>query len=154
MSGRVVFTINDQKLRLALKNFVARIGPEPLLRAAGAAMIGSIMQTFRDEGSPAGSWPRLAPSTLKRLAKKGAGHKLLIGTGRLRNSIAQEIDGHTLRMGSNVVYARIHQLGGVAGRGARIPARPYLVFRPEDPGRIAKAMEAVVADAIKQEGLQ
>lgn len=151
----VAFRINDQELRLHLQSFLKRIGPEPLLRAAGAVMAGSIVQTFRDEGSPAGSWAPLAPSTLKRLKGKAAGHKLLIQTGRLRNSIAQEIDGKTLRIGSNVIYARIHQEGGLAGRGhkAHIPARPYLVFRPEDPERIAKAMEAVVEDAIRQEGL-
>jgi phage virion morphogenesis protein len=44
-------------------------------------------------------------------------------------------------------YARIHQLGGMAGRGrkVKIPARPYLVFRPEDPAAIAKKMEQYIA---------
>jgi phage virion morphogenesis protein len=73
----------------------------------------------------------------------GRGHKLLIQSGRLRRSINYEVDGHTVRIGTDVIYGRIHQLGGMAGRGRKvhIPARPYLVFRPEDPDRIAKAME-------------
>jgi phage virion morphogenesis protein len=165
MSGRVAFTINDQKLRLALKNFVARIGPEPLLRAAGAVMMGSIMQTFRDEGSPAGSWAPLAEGTLRtrygrmrpsKRARLVAGKKLLIESGRLRRSITYEVDGNTLRIGTDVIYGRIHQLGGMAGRGRKvhIPARPYLVFRPEDPERIAKAMNEAIDDAIEREGLQ
>jgi phage gpG-like protein len=39
-----------------------------------------------------------------------------------------------LRVGSNVIYARIHQLGGRAGRGHKslIPARPFLVVQDED----------------------
>lgn len=159
-----VFKINDAELRLKLRNLVQRIGPEPMLTVAGEVMVGSVMETFRDEGSPAGSWPplsqgtlqarygRMRPSTRARLV---AGHKLLIQSGRLRRSINYEVDGHTVRIGTDVIYGRIHQLGGMAGRGRKvhIPARPYLVFRPEDPDRIAKAMELTVDDAIRREGL-
>jgi phage virion morphogenesis protein len=152
----VSFRINDAEFRLKLRNFVQRVGPGPLLRVAGAAMQSSIMQTFREEGSPAGSWAPLAASTLKKYGKKGPGHKLLVMSGRLRNSITQKVDGNRLLIGSNVIYARIHQLGGAAGRShaSKIPARPYLVFRPEDPARIAKAMDVFIDDAIRKEGLK
>jgi phage virion morphogenesis protein len=160
----VVFKVNDAQLKLKLKNLLRRIGPEPLLRVAANVMRGSTEETFRDEGSPAGSWPPLAMGTLQRRygkmrpsvrARLVAGHKLLMGRGNLKNSINYEISGHTLRIGTGIIYGRIHQLGGLAGRGhaARIPARPYLVIRPEDPERIASAMNKCIDDAIRREGM-
>lgn len=53
-------------------------------------------------------------------------------TGTLRRSIKTNVikEGTRTRaiIGSNVIYARIHEFGGQAGRGrsVRIPARPYI----------------------------
>lgn len=157
------FRVNDQELQLRLKRFLARIGPAPLLRVAGEVMRGSIKRTFREQGSPAGSWPPLAASTLKR-GRGGAGRKMLIQSGRLKNSVTYTVSGNTLTIGTNLTYAAIQQLGGEAGRKppfkkkggkrAQIPARPYLVFRPEDPERIQAAMERVIDAAADAEGLK
>lgn len=54
--------------------------------------------------------------------------------GVLTNTLNRRIfaimdsDGLACRVGTNVKYARIHEFGGMAGRGhkTRIPARPYL----------------------------
>lgn len=35
-------------------------------------------------------------------------------------------DGFEARVGGTTAYARIQELGGTAGNGARLPARPYL----------------------------
>src|SRR5262249_15460217 len=137
-------------------------------------------RTFREQGSPAGSWPPLAASTLKR-GKGGAGRKILIQSGRLKNSINYDVQGNTLTIGTNLVYARIQQQSGFAGRRSpsnrrqlahfidqriggfhgpmkfrrpHIPARPYLVFRPEDPQRIADAMQRYIDASAQQEGLK
>jgi phage gpG-like protein len=71
-------------------------------------------------------------------------------SGRLKNSMTQSIEGRTLTIGTNLIYARIQQQGGVAGRGhkAKIPARPYLVFRPEDPQAIATKIETYLEGAV------
>jgi phage virion morphogenesis protein len=162
MADDVQIRINDAELQVKLRNFVAHIGGRHLLAAAGEVMQDSIAQTFRDEGSPAGSWPPLAASTLKRVTP---GHKMLIGRGRLARSIVYRVVGdEKLEIGSNLVYAAIHQLGGEAGRRgpfkkkggrrAHIPARPYLVFRPEDPDNIRQAMERVIDQASEQSGLK
>jgi phage virion morphogenesis protein len=147
-------TVNDKQFQIALKNFTARIAPEPLLKIAGQVMQGSIERTFREQGSPAGSWAPLAASTLKR-GRGGVGRKILIRSGRLKNSISYQVAGRTLTIGTNLKYAAVQQVGGVAGRrgpfkkkqGRRpvIPARPYLVFRPEDPQRMADAMGRYIA---------
>jgi phage gpG-like protein len=97
-----------------------------------------------------------------------AAKKLILqDTGRLKNSIAyrpaSSPQGATqLIIGSNLIYARIHQLGGIirprtakalrfpistpqgiqwiTKKSVTIPARPYLVFRPDDPAKISEAV--------------
>src|SRR5574341_365897 len=114
MAGEFQIRINDQDLKVKLRDFSRRIGGRYLLAAAGEVMQGSIAKTFREEGSPAGSWPALASSTLKRVTP---GHKKLIGRGRLVRSIVYRVEGdERLVIGSNLIYAAIHQLGGEAGR--------------------------------------
>lgn len=76
----------------------------------------------------------LTPEQREAAAELGAikvgGNQLQVQTGRLQNSIltAFEDGGATGLVYSNVEYARIHELGGYAGKNKRvlIPARPYL----------------------------
>lgn len=177
-------TVNDQSVRVSLASVEKALrNPQPLLKIGGQVMRSSIVQTFRGQGSPDGSWAPLAASTRLR-GKGGAGRKILIQSGRLESSITDDsqyqISGNTLTIGTNLVYARIQQEGGFAGRstpanrtlkheirkeargvqGPRnrfgyfsfrrpyIPARPYLVVRPEDPQKIAAAMERYLATQV------
>jgi phage virion morphogenesis protein len=156
-------SVNDKPVQIALRNFSDRMRPEPILRIAGVLMQASVERTFREQGSPAGSWPPLAASTLKRVTKKGH-RQILVQSGRLKNSITTVVSGNRLTIGTNLKYAAIHQKSGFAGRkgpfkkkdGKRpfIPARPYLVFRPEDPDRIRAGAQAYVDAQAKAEGLQ
>jgi phage virion morphogenesis protein len=179
MPAEFTVTINDQALTLTLERLKANMDPAPLLNIAANVMRGSFDRTFREQGSPAGSWKPLAAWTRTGAANKihyrkgkllrgrtarGAalepGRLMLIKSGRLKNSITYQVTGNQLVMGSNLKYAAIQQLGGVAGRkgpfkkkdGRRpyIPARPYLVFRPEDPQRIAAAMERYLDARMQQ----
>jgi phage virion morphogenesis protein len=119
--------VNDKNVRIQLNNFTQRIGKGSLLRVFGEVMRGSIEQTFREQGSPAGSWAPLAASTLLRDRMRGAGRKILIRSGRLKNSITYAIvGGARLLIGTNLRYAGIHQLGGEAGR--RAPFKKKLVI--------------------------
>jgi phage virion morphogenesis protein len=171
--------VNDSALQISLKNMSDRISPEPLLKIAGEVMRSSVERTFREQGSPAGSWAPLAQSTLKR-GKGGVGRKILIQSGRLKNSITYQVSGNVLTIGTNIRYAAIQQSGGVAGRrepsnrrklghvvdqhfGVHgplkwrrpvIPARPYLVFRPEDPQKITDAMQRYVDAVAAEAGLK
>lgn len=72
------------------------------------------------------------------------GHSLLVGEGNLRSSVQNYTTGDVVRVGSNLVYAAIHQFGGriepvngdllvfkiggktVAASSVEIPARPWL----------------------------
>lgn len=103
--------VDDRGVRAGLGELRGEVtNVRPLLAIAGNLMLGSIARTFRDEGSPAGSWPRLALSTLK---KKGytSGHKLLIMSGRLFGSFTMWIEGNTMTVGTNVPYAAAQNFG-------------------------------------------
>ena len=199
-------TVNQDQLLLTLGKLGAAASDMPsILNTVSAYMKGSVQSTFRDEGSPAGSWPALAASTLRRKGYS-AGHKLLILSGRLFSSIENVVEGNVLTIGTSVVYAGVHQWGSADRRGGsvgaqaripgreaqvgaydfmrripfrefgkrvvrnefgedetvktrlsgpanakktsvsahgrhgNIPARPFLVFRPEDPGNIVEAI--------------
>lgn len=76
---------------------------QPLLAVMGERMRYSIARNFREGGRP-----RWKPS--RRATKEGG--QTLIDTGRLRSSITYEAGPRELKVGTNVKYARIHQLGG------------------------------------------
>jgi phage virion morphogenesis protein len=210
---RVVIALG--RLRLGIRD------NEELMRQIGASMLVSVRRTFREQGSPDGSWAPLSPNTIKRDPKRyGAGHKLLIGSGRLLNSITFAAFTGGVTIGTNVIYARVHQYGsadrsgaaigpqariegrsvsveahtrgrrnkagdkfgvvdrhtydgfkivgrrrklvsGVSFEGVRshqrfqnIPARPYMVFRPEDPARIRKLVVQYVNKVRDNAGLR
>jgi len=66
---------------------------------------------------------------LKKPRPDGSTNPILNYGGQLKRSLMFEAfpDGSVI-FGSNMVYARIHQEGGQAGRGKKsfIPARPYM----------------------------
>jgi phage virion morphogenesis protein len=71
---------------------------------------------------------------LKAPRPNGSTHPILVAGGQLKRSLTWEAfpDGSVI-FGSNMVYARIHQQGGEAGRDKKslIPARPYMGI-PQD----------------------
>ena len=54
-----------------------------------------------------------------------SGHSLLVGNGYLADSVQHVVNGKRVEVGSNLIYAAIHQFGG-AEVGMAIPERPYL----------------------------
>jgi phage virion morphogenesis protein len=136
----------------------------------GEIALSAIEENFQAEGryeyptSPLGGgkkWQELAPATKASLiggrkgyTKKGvmrkpaarrlANHKILQGRGRLAASLSRRSGRNFAQVGSNVIYARIHQYGGMAGRGkrVRIPARPYLNIQAVD---LAEMKQVIIA---------
>lgn len=85
----------------------------------------AVDKNFKMEGRP--DWQGLA-----RPNKSG---KILQGKSRdLRSKIISKSDNSEAIVGSNKVYAAIHQFGGKAGRNKRaeIPKRPFLTLTEED----------------------
>lgn len=213
MSAEVI-QVDDANVKVALGKFRLSLQAKgELMQQIGMSMLVSIRRTFREQGSPANSWMPLAPSTIKSDPKRyGSGHKLLIMTGTLLNSIGiAQTSPDQVILSTNVKYAAVHQFGsrdrGGVGFGPRtskqdaatvnvkehsyarlsaalgkgklgnrslnirgprnqvkihvpghtrhqnIPARPYLVFRPEDPQRIQSLVNGYIRRARSAAGL-
>jgi len=107
----------------------------------GEYMLSSVEKNFQLSGRPE-KWKRLSPATLKkrtsgksrRIRRSINGNKILIQSARLKNSISYTPTRTKVFIGTNILYAAIHQFGGYAGRGRKvyIPARPYLLIQNED----------------------
>ena len=200
----VVVKSDAANVTVSLKSFALSLGAkDELMRIIGLGQLKSIRQTFRDSGSPAGSWAPLSPVSL-RWRRYSSGHKLLINRGLLLNSITFAAQGNSVVIGTALSYAGVHQYGfdgtqtvkpysytrrqrghdtfakqqitnklgrrqtvkrktssGIStvnvqgfSRHIRIPARPFLVFRPEDPARIQEEVQIYVSKAAKQAGLE
>lgn len=140
----------------------------PVMRGIGELIKTSVKRNFEvggryaEEGSWRGgsrTWLPLSLATLfagkkskyvtktgkykKGVEEKFKGRHTLIKTGRLMKSINYQASKDRVRVGSNVVYAAIHQFGGQAGRRRKvhIPARPYLVIQDADLQRIQNNLE-------------
>lgn len=91
----------------------------PIHRHIGNIIQNAIEESFENEASPSGkSWK---PS----LKKEG---KTLTDSGTLSSSFTVDASSSEVSVGTNLVYAAIHQWGGKAGRNrsSNIPARPFL----------------------------
>lgn len=118
----------------------------PALHAVSEAMRDSVEQAFADEADPATgqSWEPLSFVTLDQ--RDGDAHPILQRSGLLALSFAQGRSSGSdfAQVGSNLEYARVHQVGakqGEFGRGTYktregsfpipwgdIPARPMVGF--------------------------
>lgn len=111
----------DRLHRLATADFTS------LSRAIGEAVRNDTLDAFQSGESPWGQKWKPSLRAQGQVKGKKAG-KTLVDTARLRNSITVRATADAAEVGTNVVYARIHQLGGETGRGRKtqLPARPYL----------------------------
>lgn len=140
MTG-VRITVNDRELLQVLRR-LARIGREPgaFLRPIGQQLINSTRERARREVSPEFTpWPELEPAYA---AQKRGGH-MLRESGNLLGTLTREVEGNTLRVGTNRIYGAIHQFGGQAGPGRKvsIPARPWLGLSRDDITMIREEFE-------------
>jgi phage gpG-like protein len=158
--GGVQIEVRDQEVTDALKGLLLRArNLRPAMTQIGGQLVTSTQHRFEHQKGPDGQpWKPLAFPTLlgragegavkERLTIKGQDYvkltaraerrlgdvKILQVSLRLLKSITFRSDSESVAVGTNVPYARIHQLGGQAGRGRKvtIPARPYLGFDGED----------------------
>ena len=199
----VTATVDDRGVLIDLAGIRAGLGDlRNLYATLGEMMEHSIQQTFKDEGSPARSWPKLALATLRN-KKHIPGSLMLHQSGRLFSNIDSWVSDTEVTIGirDGIPYAPVQQFGSadrsggsvgaqarIAGRSVgivehirllklgygrsfgkskrgrvvkaqgperavavssherfqNIPARPYVVFRPEDPNRLVSAVENYV----------
>lgn len=114
----------------------------PLMKNIAGIMADSTEENFKVEGRP--KWKDLSEKS--KTARKKTGHypgQILQVSGQLALSVTTQYDDTSAIIGSNKVYAAIHQLGGQAGKNKKttIPARPYLKLTDDDFDEIISIVE-------------
>ena len=115
----------------------------PLMKNIAGIFADSTEDNFAEEGRP-DKWVELSEVTknLRKEINKYPGQILQV-TGQLASSVNTYYDNDSAIIGSNLVYAAIHQLGGQAGRNKKvtIPARPYIKLVDDDYDEIMHEIE-------------
>ena len=136
--------VDSRQAEALLTAAIARVAsPADLMATVGATLTSVTAQNFLAQGRP--GWLGLTRPSARR-----QGGMILQDSGRLRDSIAATNTANSVTIGTNLVYAAIHQLGGTTrphvilpknkqalafnGRvvkkvnhpGSKIPARPFL----------------------------
>lgn len=145
MSDFVSVTVDDRALQSALRHLESAAADlAPAMRKIAQALVTVTEDNFASEGRP--KWKPLSEVTKhmrlggnKAYKKNGAltaaaqsrqdaGFRILQHTGQLASSVTSDYSSSQAAIGSNLVYAAIHQFGGEAGRNRKvtIAARPYL----------------------------
>ncbi len=125
-----------------LKRFAERVGrlegtswKKELAGRLGNVLSNSAQDRFDTNIDPEGRAWKPSKRVLGARGKNGKpGGRTLTDTGRLKDSIHSAAGDDAVEVGTDVVYARIHQLGGDAGRNhaTKLPARPYLGVSADD----------------------
>ncbi|MCF8491361.1 MAG: phage virion morphogenesis protein [Rhodospirillum sp.] len=113
-----------------------------LLDEIGGGLVTSTGHRFETGVGPEGvQWE---PS-LRAIEQNG---QTLVDRGHLRDSVTHAVNSQSVAIGTNVVYAAIHQFGGEAGRNHAtvLPARPFLGISTDDNVEIGD----IVADHLRE----
>jgi phage virion morphogenesis protein len=105
----------------------------PVMSLVSALMADAVEENFSSEGRP--KWLGLSKNTLKRRREDAGTGKILQRSGRLAGSISQSHDATSARVGTNVVYAAIHQFGGTIERH---PMSGYVRLRKAKNGMLMR----------------
>lgn len=135
--------IDNKKVEKALLEIAQKTSNlRPLMKNIAGIMADSTEENFKEEGRP--KWKDLSEKT--KTVRKKTGHypgQILQVSGQLALSVTTQYDDSSAVIGSNKVYAAIHQLGGQAGKNKKttIPARPYLKLTDDNFDEIISIVE-------------
>lgn len=134
--------------------------PADLYGEIGDALVVSTQQRFEAGRTPDGApWPQSIRALL-------TGGRTLRDSGRLANSLTREADGSGVAVGTNVIYAAVHQFGAtirakrakslafkiggktIFKRSVRIPARPFLGLDRDDEKEIDQIASGYLAKGL------
>lgn len=169
--------IDDSGVQALLGKLQQRIGDmTPAMQVIGEIVKTSVKKNFEVGGrySEPGSWKggtqRWQPLSLATLfagkksdfvtksgryrkgfmrQSKESSRHILIKERILMGSLNHQETANSVEVGTNVVYAAIHNFGGQAGRGrkVKIPARPFLVVQDEDIDEIGREILEHIMEA-------
>jgi phage gpG-like protein len=120
---RIDLDLSDVELRLAAMRRRSR-SLSPAFREIGKAMRLDQRDHAKEREGPEGEWPKRSPRTLAKL--RAGGRRARRPLGKLVRAVTYRATKLGAVAESRIAWSGIHQHGGVAGRGAKIPARPFL----------------------------
>ena len=138
--------VDDAEVRAAIARLLGAIArPHGTMDRIGSYLVNATLERFDRETAPDGKpWQK----SLRALADGGL---TLTDKSGLRDSLTHNVgaDGRSVEVGSNLVYAAIHQFGGQAGRdrSVTLPARPYLGIDNRDRDAIGRIVRRALAQA-------
>jgi phage virion morphogenesis protein len=165
MTGiRVTVTGAEAALGTLQRAVEATANPLALYDEIGASLVVSTQMRFEREISPEGTaWPPSMRAVIE-------GGRTLTDTARLLQSITHIASDSGVEVGTNVLYAAIHQFGGTiqaktdkglvfrgaAGQWVRkrqvtIPPRPFVGLDDDDEAEIVAIAEDWLAEALDQD---
>ena len=161
MAGRSGVSLNWGGLDRAINNGARNLlNTKLLMETIGETLVSGTMKRFVEEKDPFGKpWKKSARAT------EEAG-QTLSDTGRLRHSVNYAATSNKVVVGTNLKYARIHQMGGeikakngkslkfkgrdgkdVFVKSVKIPARPYIGVSAEDIKEVRETIRDFIAGA-------
>jgi phage virion morphogenesis protein len=142
----------------------------PIMKAIGAGIRDTTQARFDRAQDPEGTpWKGWSPAYAKVTRSSGLLRASAM-RGGLMGSITFQANAHSVRVGSNKVYAAVHQFGATIvprrGRflifrlGARVvfakkvtlPARPYLGFGPAERQVVEDALTSALGQILRGRG--
>lgn len=165
MSARIRITIADNGTRAAFTELARRMqDTSPVMRTIGVGLVAEAQDRFTRGVDPGGAaWTPLNPDYA--LAKRGPGILRESGmAGGLMGSLTFRAGRSSVEMGSNKIYAAIHQFGGtirpkaaghlvfrlggnrtIFASSVTLPPRPYLGIGARDEEMIGDTIEAYLS---------
>jgi len=127
----------------------SRVRFNALADVIGTEVTSQTRRRIEDEkAAPDGApWPAWS----ERYARtRHGGQSLLQSEDHLLDSIQQVVSGMDLEVGSNLVYAGVHQEGSEDGT---IPPRPYLGMNDENEQDVLAVVDEFLGTHLSREGL-
>ncbi|WP_085025590.1 phage virion morphogenesis protein [Ensifer aridi] len=122
MTGTTI-TLDDTASEGLSRLVNAAVHPGQMMSAMGAYLLTSTQRRFETETGPEGAkWKPLSPSTAKRKIGRGRVRgtaNILRVTTQLYQSLVMRSDETSAEVGTNMVYAAVHQFGGAIQQYAR-----------------------------------
>lgn len=173
MTGaRISYALDDKAFTTAVTRLGGVLGTG-VLRAIGTALVEETNKRFESGRDPFSQpWAELLPAYA--MIKRGPG--ILRESRMLQRSITYQVSGSSIYVGSNRIYAAVHQFGavikaknapalsfrlGFAGpkggvkrafvhvQSVTIPQRPYLGFGPNDQAAVMGVLRIFVSRAFR-----
>ena len=122
----------------------------PVMREVAGILANQVEDAFENEADPTTgeAWEPFSPDYLKRNPRR-IGGQMLQDSGQLATSIQTEYSSNYAAVGTNKIYAAIHQFGGtsdMAPAPAAVPARPYLGLSPEGENEVLEVINSYLLD--------